>query len=232
MPEPTPISAEMERLQREFCRITGLQPNERETMPVAKETSAPRDPIPEGSHHAVCYAVVDLGTQQPPQNSRFFAGPKRKVMLMFEVPGERIEVDRNGEKLDLPRAISKEFTLSLHEKSGLRKFLEAWRSKKFTADELAGFDLAVLAGMNCMLSVVHNDKGYADIASCMKLPKGMPAAQAENELIVYDIDKDVPGALPEWVRKKIDASEERHASNGNAYPHPPSETLGDDDIPF
>ena len=201
-------------------------------MPIAKETSAPRNPVPEGPHAAICYAVVDLGTQQPLPNSRF-GKVERKVMLMFEVPGERITLERDGRQIDLPRALSKEFTLSLHEKAGLRKFLVAWRGRQFTAEELQGFDLRNVLGANGMINVVHKQNGYEDIASCMRLPNGMPARRAENELVLYDIDQPIPSALPEWVRKKIAFSDEhlQASQNGGAYhePPPPHE---DDDIPF
>lgn len=201
-------------------------------MPIARETGAPRDPIPEGPHSAICYAVVDLGTQQPLPNSRFTTKPTRKVLFIFEIPDERITIERDGVPIDLPRALSKEFTLSLHEKAGLRKFLESWRSRQFTAEELSGFDLKNLLGINCMLNVVHKENGYEDIASCMKLPKGMQVRQAENELVLYDIDQPIPQTLPEWVRKKIARSDEHVASNGHGTHAEPPPTDDDDPIPF
>lgn len=202
-------------------------------MPIAKETSAPRNPIPEGPHVAICYAVVDLGTQQPLPNSRF-GKVERKVMLMFEVPDERIEIERDGRMLNLPRALSKEFTLSLHEKAGLRKFLVAWRGKQFTPEELQGFDLKNVLGANGLINVVHKPNGYEDIASCMRLPAGTPARRAETGLVLYDIDQPIPQALPEWVRKKIASSDEhlQAAQNGGQYSGEPPPPHEDDDIPF
>ncbi len=200
-------------------------------MPIAKANGAPRDPVPAGTHPAICYAVVDLGMQQPLPGSKFSNKASRKVLLMFELPDERITIDKNGEQREMPRALSKEFTLSLHEKSGLRKLLVSWRGRQFTPEELQGFDLKNVLGVNCMINVVHKDNGYEDITGCMKMPKGMPARQAENELVLYDIDQPIPSSLPEWVRNKILRSEEHErAIDGGVPPPPPG--YEEDSIPF
>lgn len=204
-------------------------------MPVAKETSAPRNPIPQGVHQAICFGVVDLGTQQPLPSSKFNRGPRRRVLLMFEIPEERIQVERDGRMVDLPRALSKEFGLSLHEKAALRKFLESWRGRQFTQDEKAGFEVGNVAGVNCMLNVIHKDNGYEDIAGCMPLAKGMQKRTPENPVTVYDIDQPIPATLPEWVRKKIMLSDEhmQAAQNGGHYDEPPPSHFDDEDpLPF
>ena len=82
---------------------------------------------------AGCYGLYDLGTQY----DKKWEKDTRKVVILWEIPEERIMVNSQ----DLPRAISKKYTLSLHTKSQLRKDLEAWRGKTFTQQELEGFDL-------------------------------------------------------------------------------------------
>lgn len=204
---------------------------------IVKETSAPRDPIPACLHHAILYAVIDLGTQKPNPKSQYQAGPKREVLFLWELPDERIDVERDGVTRNLPRAASKSFTCSLQEKANLRKFLVGWRGQQFTQAELDGFDLKVLLGQNCMLNVVHNERGYADIVSCSKLMKGAQKRAPENGLINYDIEtREVPLNIPEWIRKKIAFSAE-HMTPQDAGRHevpPPhdEDQLGDDDIPF
>ena len=89
-------------------------------------------PIPEDLHLAVCYGIWDLGTQF----SEKWEKSIHKVVIVWEIPGCRGEFERDGHIKDLPRAISKRFTLSLHKKSDLRKDLESWRGKKFTDEEL------------------------------------------------------------------------------------------------
>ena len=120
-------------------------------------------PVSEGVHTAVCIWVIDLGDQY----SEKFDNTSRKVQLTWEIPDETIEID--GEQK--PRVISKEYTLSLNEKAVLRQHLEAWRGKKFSEEELKGFDLANIIGASCQLQVLHNSKGYANEGSIMALPK-------------------------------------------------------------
>lgn len=203
--------------------------------PIAKETSAPRNPIPVGLHHAICYGVVDLGTQQPLPGSQFNKGPSRKVMIMWEFPDERIQLERDGRQVDLPRALSKEYTLSLHKKAGLRAALVSWRGRQFTEDELQGFDLKNILGANCMINITHKDNGYEEISAITPLMSKLPKRQPENDLTLFDIDDaEIPKGVPEWIRKKIEASDEwQSAGDGNGTddhdgPPPPD----DDDIPF
>ena len=207
-------------------------------MPIAKETSAPRNPMPAGVFHGICYAVIDLGTQQPLPNSKFNKGPERKVMLMYEFPDERIDVERDGVTVNLPRACSRDFTLSLHEKAALRKFLVAWRGVQFTPEQLKGFDLSAVLGANAMVTIVHNERGYEDIVACAPLMKGMAKRKSENATMLYDIEtREVPRSIPEWVRKKIAFSVEHmtpEGGDGLGHEPPPrdSDQFGDDDIPF
>ena len=57
------------------------------------------DPINEGMHHAICYAVYDLGKQYNEKYSK----SEHKCVIIWELPDERIEI--NG--VDLPRAKSR-----------------------------------------------------------------------------------------------------------------------------
>ena len=184
---------------------------------IAKETGSGGgfDPVPEGTHTAVCYAVVDLGTH----HSDLFKKDAHKVLIMWEIPEERIEVERDGKTVDMPRAISKRYTMSLHKKASLRHDLEAWRGKRFTDDELQGFDLKHIVGVPCLLGIVHATKGektYADISSIMAMPrkKGEAAPKPENPTVAFEIPEDqngafeIPDDLPEWVQGVIMESKE------------------------
>ena len=197
-------------------------------MPLyAKEESGRTfEPVPEGCHLAVCYGVVDLGThvsQFKDDNGKL--KESRKALLMFELPDERINVDRDGIPVNLPRAISKQYTLSLHEKAALRKDLQAWRGQAFTPEEKKAFDIEKLLGCQCQLKVVHqmsedHQKTYANIASIMSVPKGVSKKGSPENLAIswsfddWDKTKDnsvFPENMPEWVINKCRQSKEWNA---------------------
>lgn len=182
-------------------------------MPVA--TAKPnRQPVPAGVQHAVCYQVIDIGTQ--PQHGNFPS--RRKVMIVWELPNERgVFEAKDGSTNELPRAISKDYTLSLDKKANLRKDLEAWRGRPFTAEEAEGFEVGKLLGANCQLNVVHKPSAdgtriYANVAGIMPLAKGMKILAPENPTILFDLPKqgpvDFPQNLPEWMCDRIKASDE------------------------
>jgi hypothetical protein len=134
-------------------------------MPIyAKDTRREFTPAPEGLHQAVCCDVVDLGLQQTPW------GEKQKVEL-------RWELDSLNDGTGRPHLTTKRYTLSLNEKATLRQHLEAWRGRRFTAEELGGFDLEKLLGVNCQLQIVHelSDQGriFANVQAVVPLGKNM-----------------------------------------------------------
>lgn len=174
--------------------------------------------IAAGNYQAVCYGVIDVGTQPGGKYD-----PTRKVIIQFELPLERFDFKRNDKTVNLPRAISATYTLSLGTKANLRKTLEAWRAKPFTEEELKGFDLQKLVGANCMLQVIHKagtganaNKTYANISAIASLPKGMERKKLENKPLFFSFDDLAPktlpefeeDALPEWIMEMIKDSEE------------------------
>lgn len=165
-----------------------------------------------------------------------------KVMLNFEIPGERVEVKKeNGETEPAPMTIGKEYTLSLNEKANLRKDLESWRGRQFTTDELKGFQVEKVVGQPCMLSVLHKPnaqgKVYARISAISGLPKGVECPPIWHQPVIYEIDhgdNDIFKALPNWIKAKILASGERQV--GGAAPQADPDAGGFDsavdDTPF
>jgi hypothetical protein len=109
--------------------------------------------------------------------------------------------------------------LSLHEKANLRKFLESWRGRAFTKEELDGFDIFTVLGVVGQVQVIHNvgDDGqtYANVKAVMPLPKGMKVNMApENDIRSFSLEEQQPGnpQIPEgtweWIAKKIMSSPE------------------------
>lgn len=187
--------------------------------------------VPAGNHVAVCNLVADVGLQKTGY------GPKHKIYLRFEVPEERTSYEKDGKQFEGPLTIGSFYTASLSKKATLTGFLEAWRGKGFTKEELDGFDLFNVLGAPCMLNVIHQtsedgSKVYANIKSIAALPKGMPRPKAENPLLKYSPDDESDFAkLPEWLQKKIGEQESSTPEDNAQGPAPTAENF-DDDVPF
>jgi len=158
-------------------------------MPIyARNTGTNYTPAPAGTHAAVCADVVDMGILKVS-----FGGKEKeqhKVRIVWQI--DELRDDGN------PHQVSKRYTLSLHEKAALRKDLESWRGRAFSAEELEGFDLETLLSKPVLLNVVHATKDgstYANVASLMRLPKQMQAPKVENYVRVCD-RKTESGAVP------------------------------------
>lgn len=165
-------------------------------------------PIEAGTYPARCCGVIDLGLQHIEWQGQ--SKEQEKVLLMFEFPTERIEVD--GE--DKPRWLSIRYTVSLHEKSGLRKTLDAWRGKPMTPEELRGFNIGSLLNAPCMVTVINkegsNGNIYANIGGISKPMKGIPIPELENDPILFDMEaadaEETFKKLPEWVQNIVEES--------------------------
>ncbi len=167
-------------------------------------------PIPEDLHLAVCYGIWDIGTQF----SEKYGKSVHKVVIVWEIPGCRREFDGKN----LRRAISKRYTLSLHKKADLRKDLESWRGRKFSDEELKGFDLKKLLGVPCQIQVLHakvDDKIYANIAAITKAPTGTNI-KTENPSTFFSFEEGgaIPERTPEWIMALVRQSEEAMHSAG------------------
>lgn len=134
---------------------------------------------PEGTYVGRCIKVIDLGTQT--STGQYGTKQQKKVMITWELLDDEVKM-ADGR----PYAVSQFYTASLHEKAQLRKDLEAWRGKKFTDDELEGFDLTDVLGKYCMIQIIHSvDGNYANVNALMRYKGDEPAGV--NELVAFDI---------------------------------------------
>ena len=189
-----------------------------------------------GTYVARCYRMIHIGTNR--ENILGKEKDLNKVRLYWELPTEmHVFKEEDGEQ---PRVISKEFTLSLNEKANLRKFLESWRGKSFTAKELEEFDISALIGAQCQLNIIHkeakNGNTYLEISSVSKVMKGVKVPDQINESFVFGYDPFEPEkleGLPEFIVDKIKSSNEyKAATEGATHVAPPVEEEGDEDDPF
>lgn len=146
---------------------------------------------PAGTHAAVCVDIVDLGIVESE-----FQGKKKKLHKVRIV----WQIDEANEETKKPYTAGKRYTLSLHEKANLRKDLESWRGKPFTAQECEGFDLEALLSVGALINVIHETKGdktYDNVTSIMRVPKAMQAPTPQGYIRVCDRDKKPDQTAPD-----------------------------------
>lgn len=127
-------------------------------------------PHDEGQFVGQCVDVIALGekVQDFPGTTPYLAPT---CALVFRT-GERNT--ETGEYIDIAR----EFTVSMGAKANLRKFLEQWRGKPYTEEQVtAGVPLHKLEGNHGLLTIAHRTSGkgrvYANITACVGIPKQM-----------------------------------------------------------
>jgi len=127
---------------------------------------------PDGQFVGQCVDTIDLGEkiQDYPGTPSYLAPT---CVLVFRT-GERN--DETGDYIDIAR----EFTVSMSDKANLRKFLEQWRGKPYTAEQIKdGVPLDKLTGNHGLLTIAHRtsakQRTYANITACVGIPKQMAA---------------------------------------------------------
>lgn len=119
-------------------------------------------PAPEGIHVAACCDVVDLGVL----DAGFGEKPYCEIRWQLE------DTDDTGRRF----VVRRRYTVSLNEKAALRRDLETWRGRKFTKDELRGFDVEQVIGKPCQVQIAHKlseqGKTFANVTAVIPLGKG------------------------------------------------------------
>ena len=218
---------------------------------LATTNSTPRELIAAGNYVARCYQMVQIGTVNEVINGE--NKQLNKVRIGWEFPNDQKVFSE--EKGLQPIVFSEEYTLSLHEKSSLRKMLASWRGKDFSVDEAKSFDITKLVGIACMVNIIHTPskkdatKIYAKIGSVSSLPKGFtaPTQILDTFVLSYDeFDINKFNTLPDFIKDKMKGSLEYAAlstptvaeMNGHedGLKAPVRDTNGnvmpDDDLPF
>ena len=185
---------------------------------VKQDEQFERELIPAGNHHAVCFGVIDLGTHHGRYNGE--PNVSHDVLIYWELPSITMEYEKDGVTKTMPKIIHGWYRLSLHEKANLYKLLVTWRSRAFTAEELAGFNLFTVIGANCLLNIIHKTKTNGEIkhevSGASPLVAGMPKMEPKTDIWKYFIPEDqmvIPEVIPDWIRKKIGESDEHQMVN-------------------
>lgn len=180
---------------------------------------------PKGVHPAICYSVIDLGTQISTFEGKELE--RHQVFISWELPLQIHEFDG----VEKPIAISEFYTLSLNEKANLRHMLEGWRSKDFSNEELLGFDIKNILGKPCLINVIEK-KDKARVGAVMPADKSAKVHKIFNDLRYYSIEEnmEIPENIPDGIKKIIMKSQEMQ--NNEPLQEPDEYQYPDDDIPF
>lgn len=154
-------------------------------MQLPKPESGRFESCPPGTHVAICYRFIDLGTQR----YQHPGGPKdqHKVMLSWELPDALIQ---EGDYAGEPFAYHQQYTWSMNEKATLRKHLESWRGIPFREEDFGegGCNARDLLGKPCMLTLApssHSFRPHIALQSISRLVKGQRAPDGPHNPITY-----------------------------------------------
>lgn len=206
-----------------------------------------------GTHSAVCYKIVDVGTQ--PNTYEGKTTDARKAYIFWELSDRMTDGRRFS--------VFASYTLSMGSKANLRKLINNWKginptTKIFglTDEEANEFEMQKLLGAPCIVKMVmgKNQKVYVagggDGAAHLekKLQSAFPVITPENPIDFFSLepgeyDEQTFHALPDWLKKKVMASPEYDLlKNGPPAPDPAALAPGEvpptgatdpnDDIPF
>jgi len=184
-------------------------------MPITLPEEQSYELAPAGSHTAVCFRIVDLGTQPG------MYGPKWQILITWELPDEQMADGR-------PFTISRRYTLSSNRKSALRADIEGWLGRVLTAADFGRFDLSQMLGTTCLIGIKHetreDGRTFANVTSVMKRGKAVSERlPCLNEAIALSL-ADRPFSqhefekLPQWLRDTIARSPEYEAATKPQVP--------------
>ena len=194
----------------------------------AKGSDSKFKPHPAGQFVGQCVDTIDLGDRV-----ETFAGQPSKLThkcaLVFRT-GEKNE--QTGEYIDIAR----EFTVSMGEKANLRKFLEQWRGRAYTSEQIEeGVPLHKLTGNHGLLTIAQatsqSQRTYANITACVGIPKQMQSSTKKyDDYVRADFWAERKKEYAEQARKF--RSEQAPASGPDYEDFPQFDENGDEALPF
>ena len=180
--------------------------------------------LEDGNHLARIVSVIDFGLQpQTDWQTKEPVDPKKVVSITYETPTETITMeDKEGNKTEKPRWISKEYTLSFHEMAALRKVVDALKPDIESLDELLN--------VPCMITVGSTATGNAKITAVSKPMKGMEVPELFGDSFHFDFshpNMELFNGLYEWQQNKL---KEALDYNGFADSDAPVDSTGTDEF--
>lgn len=193
----------------------------------APKSASDYEKHPTGWATVVCTRIVDLGTHFNPNKNKH----ERKLMIGFESS----KLMQDGEFKGEPFLLYSSFNFSMYQNSHLCKFIEDWRSKRFSNQaEADSFDFTKLIGQKAFVNVVHSDDGkYVNIQTIGPVPDGMTAPEIKGKTILIDQDDfktSEAEKLSDKLRERVLSAIERQGSPGKPDQQNPSNTPAHDEL--
>lgn len=155
--------------------------------------------IPEWTHSAICYWVVDLWTQE---TTRW---PKKQIVFLFEFPEHKIEIDW----VEKPMVLNKRFTASLSDQSKLLPFLQSRISYK----KWDWVELSTLVWKPWLVKVDHYINKEWWNSAAINIAIEMPSVMSKdiwkpfNETILVSLEQPVKTEIEKLKKYKYLFSE-------------------------
>ena len=193
----------------------------------------PREIVPEGSHVAVLYSIVEIG--HVPNTYPGSEGQKvHQIRFTWEFPDEM----RDFDGVQKPLVAGRVFTISLGDKSNLLPVIEGMVGKLSEEEKEGGIDFkGKLLGKACMVQIAHQTSKagntYAKVVGVIPLPKSVPAPAGFNPQVYLDYaeewNDETYSALPPFVKDDMAKSDEMRARLGLSEKSP---EVDPSEIPF
>lgn len=211
----------------------------------ASTDNSPRELPEAGLYPARLVWLIDLGTMDEPDfNDPSQMKAKHQILLGFELSGDKMKDGR-------PFMVSERFTVTngkymdetgkpkayVSKSSKLRELLESWKGWDEKTSSNLG-NLAVQVGTEAFINVSIKAslkdpaKKYTKMGAVMPLPKGMKVDPQTNPNLVYAIGGEGFDLLPDYIKKRVEASYEYQNKPLPNRVRPNEQPSADVGIPF
>ncbi len=177
-----------------------LKPNQPESK---------RELAPAGTHRAVLYKVVNLGTLKTEWEGK--EKDSHKIRLYWELSDRKVKYEKDGKEVEAPFSVGRKLTFSMGDNSHLYPIVQGMTGG-LTEEERWNFDIESLLGVPCLITLVHdefNGTKYAKVTAATQLLEGMekPIQVNPNEVLdVRKMSKDEIDELPEFIADDMRSS--------------------------
>lgn len=171
-------------------------------------------------------SIIDVGTQpQTDWQTKQPTDPKHIIMITFELPNKKITIkDNDGNEIEKPRWITKDYLMSNSEMSSLYKL-----KKELVPDAESAIELL---NAPCMVGIGVTTGGNDKIVTVSQPVEGVEVPELSIDAFYFDFDHpdiELFNGLLKWQQEKVKSALDY---NGFADNEVSAATGTHDDIPF